>query len=113
MSENVEPKPQTTDESTAGAEAKMPGLLSADHWLRGVFMLLFIIANYCVRLLIMTLVLFQFIYTLFVGTPNENVLNFSKQLSRYAYQILLFITYNTDDKPFPFASWPSEEVAID
>ena len=37
--------------------------------------------------------------------------NFGASLARYVYQCLLFVTYNTDSKPFPFGEWPDAEAA--
>ncbi|OAD23647.1 hypothetical protein THIOM_000515, partial [Candidatus Thiomargarita nelsonii] len=28
-------------------------------------------------------------------------------LSIYIHQILLYLTYNSEEKPFPFSSWPT------
>jgi hypothetical protein len=34
-------------------------------------------------------------------------------LARYVYNCLLFITYNSDDKPFPFGEWPAAEGSVE
>jgi hypothetical protein len=43
---------------------------------------------------------------LFKGQVNESVLPFGQNLSTYIYQITLFLTFNTDDMPFPFMDFP-------
>lgn len=81
-------------------------VLSANHWLRLVFMVLFV-CILCVSYYVMTLaVVSQFIWTLVTGQSHEQLRTFGNNLSQYVYQILRFITYNTENKPFPFADWP-------
>jgi hypothetical protein len=53
-------------------------------------------------------VVLQFLFTVFSGETNANLRQFGASLSRYTYQLMLYLTYNTDDKPFPFGPWPSE-----
>jgi len=36
---------------------------------------------------------------------NANILNFGRSLSTYHYHILLFLTFNTEQLPFPFSDW--------
>ena len=38
--------------------------------------------------------------------PNENLVSFSKKISSYIYQIINFITYSSDQRPWPFNSFP-------
>ena len=88
-------------------------LTSGNTWVRGFFMLLFamvlfLLAYSPVLLLLMAVIIFQFGFVLFTGKLNENLLTFSQSLCTYTYQILRYLTYNTDQKPFPFSKWPSE-----
>jgi len=82
---------------------------SKSQWLRALFMVLFIVINYFVRFIIIAIALFQFIIVLMSAKKNNNLLKFGKSLSTYSYQIMLYITYNSEDKPFPFGNWPNEE----
>jgi hypothetical protein len=51
--------------------------------------------------------------SLITGKSNENILSFGRSLSVYLYHILLFLTFNTDDLPFPFSNWEkTEEIEI-
>lgn len=56
-------------------------------------------------------VIFQFLNVLFTGQTNDNLLIFGQQLSRYQYQLMLFLTYNSEQQPFPVGAWPSEDKA--
>jgi hypothetical protein len=74
-------------------------------WKRIFFMLVFSVIVGLVRILLWTVILFQVAFALLAGTPNQNILDFGRKLSAYLYHILLFLTYNTDDLPFPFSDW--------
>lgn len=76
-------------------------------WLRGIFMLIFFaIAHYFIILLIAAIALFQFGSVLFTGQLNVWLLDFGRSLSTYSQQIVSFLTYNSEQKPFPFSEWP-------
>lgn len=82
-------------------------LTQTSTWLRGAFMLLFVLIYSVAEMVLAAVVLFQFISALLAGRPNSRLLDFGHSLSIFLYQIFLYLTYNTEDKPYPFASWPS------
>jgi len=46
--------------------------------------------------------LLQLLFSLGSKKPNSNLISFSKKLSIYIYQIINFITYSSDERPWPF-----------
>ena len=80
-----------------------------EKWLRALYMGLFLAILWVLKILFLAVVLLQFFIVLVTDHVNQNLLNFAKSLSRYVYQIYLFLTYNTDEKPFPFGDWPKPE----
>lgn len=84
-------------------------LLAKNKWIRFLLMVLFIIIMIVVKFIVWFIVAFQFIATLFTNEPNKQLLEFSKNLCTYFYQVLLFLTYNSEIRPFPFSSWPSDK----
>jgi len=84
-------------------------LKSESQWLKGLFIVVFIVAYQVAELVTFVVVVFQFLFALFTGERNTNLTKFGLNLSKYMYQILQFVTYNTDTKPFPFLDWPNEE----
>ena len=74
-------------------------------WKRVLFIVIFWLIFNLVELVIAVLVLFQVLATLFSGERNQRVLDLGAQLSRYAYRILQYVTFNSDDRPFPFSDW--------
>jgi len=77
-------------------------------WTRLLFMLLFAALYWVAEVVLAVVVLFQFVSVLFTGKKNEKVLALGAQLSTYAYQIFRFLTYNSEEKPFPLGEWPSD-----
>ena len=76
-------------------------------WIRLAFMVLFAIVVYVIAIPLVWLIgAFQFIYTLFTGIPLKTLAHFSHGLSKYIHQIMSFVTYVDEEKPFPFSSWP-------
>ncbi len=81
-------------------------ILDTNTWLRGLFMLLFFLIAGVARFVIAVVVLFQFLSVLFTGNTNAQLLTLGQSLSTYIYQITLFLTFNSEQRPFPFGSWP-------
>jgi hypothetical protein len=75
-----------------------------DDLMRGLFMLIFFVAARFVSVLVTFIALFQFICTLITRKPNDNLKDFGKDLSLYAAEIIEFLSYHTDRKPWPFSS---------
>lgn len=84
-------------------------LLSSHHWLRLVYMLLFALALQVASLVMWALVVIQFLFALITGSDNINLRTFGSSLSAYIYSALQFLTYNSEDKPYPFADWPEQK----
>lgn len=82
-------------------------LLSVSTWLRLVFMLLYAIICYFALWITGVVILFQFGVILLTGKLNSRLLPVGQSLSIYLHQILLYLTYNSDEKPFPFSGWPT------
>lgn len=88
-------------------------LTASETWIRGFFMLLFVFMLVVARVVTGAVVVIQFLFTVFTGQTNENLRYFGASLASFIYQSLLFVTYNSDNKPFPFSSWPTPEVNSD
>jgi len=82
-------------------------VMSTETWLRLLFMLLFAVISWVAKLVLIAVVIFQFLVKLFTGGMNERTLDLGGQLSSYIYQILNYLTFNTEERPFPFTDWPS------
>ena len=76
-------------------------------WLRGLFMILFGILYSLAGTVLVVMAVLQFILVLTGSAPNARLLSFGRDLGSYVQQIVSFQTFNTEEKPFPFADWPS------
>ncbi len=72
-------------------------------------MLLFVLIYNLAEFVIAAVVIFQFVSRVITGQGNERLVGLGRRLSHYVYQILLFLTYNTDEKPFPFSDWSDHQ----
>jgi len=81
-------------------------LQSSKHWLRLVFMLLFAAILQVASIVMWVLVIVQFLFSLITGADNSNLRKFGYSLSTYIFHTLKFLTYASEEKPFPFADWP-------
>jgi hypothetical protein len=84
---------------------------NTDTWLRGFFILVFGVIFYFLYILIWLLVIFQFVTKVITGELNSNLEQFSTKLTSYAMQILNYITYQSEERPFPFSPFPEENPA--
>jgi hypothetical protein len=82
------------------------GFRSRQTWVRGFFMLIFLFALWFMRLLITIVAVFQFGALLIAGHPLEPLMPFGRGLALYVQQMTLFLTFNTEELPFPFSPWP-------
>ena len=79
-----------------------------DVWTRGLFILIFAVIFYFLFILIWLVVIFQFIMKLITSELNSQLLDFSDSLTQYVTQILLYITFKSEERPFPFSPWPTQ-----
>lgn len=82
-----------------------------DVWTRGLFILIYAVIFYFLFGLIWLVVIFQFFIKLITGQLNRPLLDFSDSLNRYVSQILLYVTFKSEQRPFPFSPWPGGDPA--
>ena len=85
-------------------------LKDRNSWVRGLYVVLFIVFYNIAEIVLMAIVIFQFGHKVITGAVNDKVLAMSKGLSRYIYDVFRYITYESEEKPFPFSDWPSTEA---
>lgn len=86
-------------------------LTSSKHWLRLVFMLLYAGLLQLAILVMWVVVALQFVFSLLTGNDNSKLRGFGHSLSMFIYQSLQFLSYNSDEKPYPFSDWPESSAA--
>ncbi len=81
---------------------------SKTTWMRGLFMLIFVVAFGICQSLIMLVAFIQFVWQLFDGQPNRNLQNFGRSLSRWIAETTEYLTFAREERPFPWSDWPSQ-----
>lgn len=89
-------------------ERTRENMVDGSIWLRGLHMVLFAIAYNVVEAMLALTAVFQFFSALITGKVNEPLLRFAKNGSLYIQEVLEFLTFNSEIRPFPFSEWPDE-----
>jgi hypothetical protein len=84
-------------------------LLSADQWLRMLLMVCFLVVAWVVGIVLVVIMVAQTLAVLITGELNLNLQRFGAITAGYLYQIVLFLVYGTDERPFPFSPLPGAE----
>lgn len=103
-----EPAPDPVHDNSAGRSDMEKNVTSRSTWLRLIFMIVFGFLYGLSRIVIAAVVVIQFFYVLLSGETNEQLQKFGHSLAIYSYQVINFLTFNTEKKPFPFdGAWPT------
>lgn len=84
-----------------------------EQWLRVLFMVVLVIGLYVVGLMLTLVTAGQVLFSLLTGSDNDNLRALGKSLTLYVKQILDFLTYNSEIKPFPFSPYPHSNATSD
>jgi len=87
-------------------EALKNHITDSNVWMRLLFMVFFGFVYAVSRFVLLAVIVAEFFWLLFSGSLNPRLLAFGGQLANFVYQILRYLTFNTEIRPFPFADWP-------
>jgi hypothetical protein len=76
-------------------------------WMRFFYMLLMGLAFHLAAWVLGLLAIVQLAMAAFAGGPNPRLQTVGAGLGRYFGQLARFLTFQSDDLPFPFADWPT------
>ncbi len=71
-------------------------------WVRLFFMILFMVIFYIVFAITGVVAIIQFVTRILTGKPLGSLQDFNAKLAEYARDLVAYITYASDAKPFPF-----------
>ena len=77
----------------------------SDTWVRGIHMVILFIALRITEIILYAIIIFQFGTTLFTGKKHVPLEKLSISLTHYIKNILLYLSFNSEQRPFPFAEW--------
>ncbi len=121
MTEGIQPRDHAPGDVTGddtdddgGSSTLEQNVKSKATWLRLFFMLIFVCLYFVSRVVLSAVVVVQFFWLLFNGTINESLRALGQSLASYTYQIIRYLTFNTNVRPFPFDSaWPPSAAITD
>ncbi len=80
---------------------------SREIWIRLLFMLIFFVLYAISRIVVFAVVVIQFFCVLLTGETNKPLKTLGHSFALYTAEIIDFMTFNREEKPFPFDSdWP-------
>jgi hypothetical protein len=86
-------------------------LKSGTTWLRGLFMLISCALASVAFAAGSLIVVLGFLWVLFTGEVNRQIQQAGQSVASYLYSIARYLTFNSDEKPFPLGGeWPSAQA---
>jgi hypothetical protein len=83
-------------------------LKSRATWTRLLFMVICCILVSIASFVGTFVVVLGFLWVLFTGEVNRQIQQVGQSIAAYIYEIIRYLTFNTDDRPFPLGNdWPS------
>lgn len=86
--------------------AKKTPFLDPETWIRFAYMVLFSFLLVAARIVVAVVAVAQLLLVLITGVDNENLRNLGQGIGKWIYQAIMFLTFNSEQKPFPFDEWP-------
>lgn len=75
-------------------------------WVRVLLMILMAMAFHLAATLLGVLALVQLLLSIIASGPNERLQHFGRGLGQYLRQITEFLSFASEEAPFPFSDWP-------
>jgi hypothetical protein len=64
-------------------------------------------------LVVLLLAVIQFVLLLVNGEPSRSLVRFSDSLGQYVQQIIRYLGWRSNQKPYPFEQWPEARDGSD
>ena len=105
-----EPPKDHVDESGEYEDDFSGDVENKANWQRLVFMIVMALIFGLGVTVATIVVVLQFFWVLFTGETKKELASVGRQLGEYGKQIALYMTFNTEERPFPFdRDWPVDE----
>lgn len=111
MSEENPPLDDIYVGDKASTSPLQENIKSRATWTRFLFMLISGVLVGLAAMVCSVIVLLGFFWVLFTGEVNRQVQEVGQSIAAYVYAIIRYLTFNTDQKPFPLGGdWPSGRI---
>ena len=81
-------------------------------WQRVLFVVMFWIVFYVAQMVVAAVAIAQCLFLLFTGEANDQLRKFGDAVSKYIHDILRYVTFNSEQRPFPFTDFPKADLII-
>jgi hypothetical protein len=82
---------------------------NAETFSRIFYTVLFCLIGWMTLWVFTFVVLIQFGFLLITGQVNKNLKGFNKEIGLFLYDMIKYLSFQTNVKPFPFRDWPYDE----
>ena len=108
MSNDNPPADHVVSDSNDSGIPIEENIKSRSTWLRALFMVAFYVIGTVVTAVLSVVVVLAFFWVLITGEKNGQLQQAGQVIADYLYEIIRYLTFNSEDKPFPFGNdWPS------
>lgn len=76
-------------------------------WQRALYMFGFGILAYFTFLVLIFLAIVQLIVMAIDKAPNKDLKKFSRNTVQYLFELMAYLAFSSDERPFPFGPFPS------
>jgi hypothetical protein len=88
-------------------------LKQTSHWVRVPFMLAYGFVLYLIFVpVVIVMMTAQILFALITGESNRNLRGLGSVVQQYVSQVIDYITYNSNERPFPFSDFPEEDLSV-
>lgn len=110
MSDDNPPADHVIPENNPSGIPIEENIKSRSTWLRLLFMFAYYVIGTVATAVLSVAVILGFLWVLFTGEKNGQLQQAGQAIAAYMYEIIRYLTFNTEDKPFPFGNdWPSAD----
>ena len=78
---------------------------------RVFYTILFAIIGWLSLYVFALVVIIQFGFLLITGQVNTNLKGFNKEVGLFLFDLIKYLSFQSNEKPFPFRDWPYDEKA--
>lgn len=108
MSDQNPPVDQVLVDDTASGRPIEENLKSKATWTRFLFMVICCMLAGIASFVGSFVIVLGFLWLLFTGEVNSQIRQVGQSIAAYIYEIVRYLTFNTEERPFPLGGdWPS------
>ena len=82
-------------------------------WLRVIYTLLFYFVFWLSEFVLIGLAVVQLCHVILAGKPQKDLRSFGGNMALFIRQLIDYMVWSSDEKPFPFSDWPEAKVKKD